>query len=293
MSFCLELKDEITEIPIPNPCCRRAFILGVFGAKGYTEGAEIKTRAEYDKKQAFLSRLLTELYTKTPQVQKPKGGRGVIVSITAPALHKFVSQIEEGVGIFPFEKCAACQNAFLKGVFFAAGRVSDPEKQFSLEFSLAERYPLFLSYFEEAGIPLKVSKKKCETVLYTKNSTQIEDFFAFAELQSATFTVMNMKIKNSFKNDANRRRNFDTVNISKAVDAAASQTEILQRLESRGLINSLPPELEATARLRLANPDMSMKQLALKTVPVISKSGLIHRMDKLLKLAEEILSKYG
>ena len=80
-------------------------------------------------------------------------------------------------------------------------------------------------------------------------------------------------------------------NIKKAVDAAARQLKLLDELEARGLLSSLPEALYDTARLRLRYRDMSLSQLAMAATPPISKSGLSHRLARLTELAERIIAK--
>ena len=189
-------------------------------------------------------------------------------------------------------KCASCTSAYLRGLFFSCGRVSDPKKQFCLEFSLGNRLELFLEEFEELGFEFKTAVRKSERILYTKNSAVIEDFFAAAELNDVAYTVMNIKIANEFMNNANRLRNFDTVNISKAVDAANPQCAVIKKLIENGLFNTLPDDLQETAKMRLNHPDMSMAQLALHSTPQISKSGITHRMARIMKIGKELLAKY-
>ena len=102
---------------------------------------------------------------------------------------------------------------------------------------------------------------------------------------------MNVKIKKDIKNEANRIRNFETVNIARAVDAANEQYRVLKELSDRRMIAKLPEELRSTAELRLKNPSMSLYQLSINSNPPISKSGISHRMNKIMKLAKELLSK--
>ncbi len=291
MSFSNDLKDEIINTPIKSSCCRRAFFNGILSAKGRIVENKIVC-SQSGSTESFFSALVRELFGKDTEVlPSPKGGRCKNLAFTAPSAARYLED-DIGRGALFVEKCPSCYSSFLKGVFFSAGRVSDPEKQFSLELSFGDRRDLFYEFFSARGMEFKRADRGEEKLLYTKNSSQIEDFFAISELQSATFAIMNTKIKKTFINDANRRRNFDTVNISKAVKAAAEQVKILEELKCRGLLTSLPTELEITARLRLENPDMSLSQLAMRAVPVISKSGLSHRMDRLMRLALEILSKY-
>ena len=105
--------------------------------------------------------------------------------------------------------------------------------------------------------------------------------------------VTDIKIANEFMNNANRLRNFDTVNISKAVDAASPQYALIKKLVENDLFNLLPEELQETAKMRLKNPDMSLNQLAIHSIPPISKSGITHRMSKIMKIGKELLTKYN
>ena len=159
-------------------------------------------------------------------------------------------------------------------------------------FGKRKKEDIIAEYFDSNGIELKSTTRRSESLLYTKNSTAIEDFLALAELNDAAFEVMNLKIARALKNDANRLRNFDTVNISKAVDAANYQYTLIHSLYEKNLLSNLPDELVSTAKMRLENPDMSLSQLAMHSVPPLTKSGVSHRMVKIVKLAEEILKKH-
>ena len=50
----------------------------------------------------------------------------------------------------------------------------------------------------------------------------------------------------------------------------------------------LPDELFETAKLRLENPSMSLAELARSHEPPISKSGLNHRLSKIIEVAENL-----
>ena len=63
--------------------------------------------------------------------------------------------------------------------------------------------------------------------------------------------------------------------------------EAINRLMEKGKFDSLPAELRQTALLRYQNPDAALDELARLHSPVISKSGLNHRLQKLLLAAEE------
>ena len=65
------------------------------------------------------------------------------------------------------------------------------------------------------------------------------------------------------------------------------------KLVENNLFNFLPDELQETAKMRLKHPDMSLNQLSIHSVPPISKSGITHRMSKIMKLGKELLTKYN
>lgn len=292
MSFSQDVKAEIISSQYKSACCRRALLNGILSSKANVIDGSVSFNIETAELAGFASTLIKEFFGKDALVAAPaKGGRCKTVTFDSKAARNYLYEINDKEELICAYKCQYCQMAYLRGVFFATGRVSDPAKQFCLEFSLGNRANMFLEMFNEMGLDFKISNRSSEVLLYTKNSSVIEDFFSLAELNNATFAIMNIKIANDLKNNANRLRNFDTVNISKAVDAANAQTTMIKKLHERGLLGSLPDELEQTAKLRLAHPDMSLTQLAIHSVPPISKSGITHRLSKIMKLGEELLKK--
>jgi DNA-binding protein WhiA len=222
------------------------------------------------------------------EVTSNVGGRRKILSFNIKSIARYLSDIEQ-VGISYPEKCSLCQSYFLKGLFLAAGRVSDPVKQYSLEFSVGSRTAVLVDFFKSLGLAPKISEKKNETLVYFRNSSQLEDFFALANMNQTAFEVMNAKIKGELRNTANRIANCETNNIDRAVSASMSQIALIEELINKGLISLLPDELERTARFRMENKDMSLSQLAGAITPPISKSGLSHRLKKITEMAENIL----
>ena len=55
-----------------------------------------------------------------------------------------------------------------------------------------------------------------------------------------------------------------------------------------GKLASLPASLQETAALRYANPDASLDELVTLHSPSISKSGLNHRLKKIVDAADEL-----
>ena len=180
---------------------------------------------------------------------------------------------------------------FLKGIFLACGRVSDPEKQYNLEFALSERIEKLDVFLNSIGISLKHIRRRNEEILYSKHSGVVEDFFAAAGMNTTAFDLMNSKIENEIRNNVNRVRNCETNNILKAVSSSMKQIAAIEELERANLLSTLPEELEVTARLRLNHKDLSLAQLSSISVPPISKSGISHRLNKIIDISSRLLSK--
>ena len=190
-------------------------------------------------------------------------------------------------------KCASCFTYFLKGLFVAYGNVTNPEKSYHLELSFvseAERDTVS-DILDENGMPMKKGKRKNRYLLYIKDSAQIEDFFAVIGANKLAFDLMNSKILREVRGDANRQMNCDMANIKKTLSAAGKHIEIIGDMKERDLLIRLPKDLRETATLRYENTQASMADLGLLHNPPISKSGVKHRLDKIVDFYEDIKNK--
>ncbi len=291
MSFSKEQKLEIINSQYKSICCRRALLSGILAAKASVADSVITLRLTEHEVIDFTSQLIAELYSKPPEILSAKcGGRGRILSYKSNSAAKFLSEIKNSAMLMYHPKCTYCKGAFLRGVFLSSGRVSEPAKQYALEFSfIDDAEERFFSYFSELGVPLKRTDRGGKTVLYTKNSTEIEDFFGLCAMNNTAFSIMNSKIKSELRNDANRISNCEMNNIDKAVNTAMRQIAVISALEEAGLLSSLPDELALTARLRLEYNSLSLSQLAAKFTPSISKPGLSHRLNKIEEMGKKLL----
>ena len=290
MSFSYDLKLEIIGQQIKNACCRKAFLDGVISSKAHNDGTVISFNLQNAVLADFTVKLISEFYGRTAEVRAPKsGGRCREVIFDSKSAAKYISNIQNSNCVLFNKKCEGCTSAFLKGVFFACGNVSDPNKQYLLEFSPDRNVDAILNNLLEIGVQPNTTLRNGKNVLYIKRSSMIEDFFAFAGINSATFALMNAKIEGELRNNANRIANCETNNIGKAVSASHRQIMVIEELEKANLLSSLPEDLERTARLRLEKRDLSLAQLAAVSVPPISKSGLSHRLNKIMELSVQLM----
>lgn len=291
MSFSGEQKRGLLAEPYKLACCRRSFLVGILLAKGELVGEETVFRIESAESARTLMPQIAEAFGKEAEISPSRrGGRGCELVLASRSAARLLRENREEILYFPALRCRGCRDAFLAGVFFVAGRISDPSKQFCLEFSFGNKISVFQAFFAELGLSPHVATRRTERLLYFRETAAIEDFFALAGMTQTAFLFMNRKIENEFRNNANRVTNCETNNIQRAVSACAEQTARIEELWRRGLLSRLPESLEETARLRLAYRDLSLSQLAQRAVPPLTKSGLAHRLAKIAALTDELLS---
>ena len=169
------------------------------------------------------------------------------------------------------------------------GRLSDPKKQFSLEFTLGERAEKFKKILQDLSLNPLISHKKTGDVLYFRRGDEIESFYGHAGLNRVVFDIIETKIKSLARRESQRYLNCVTNNYFKMTAASERQLRIITQLNELQLLSNLPEELEETAKMRLEYPELPLAALAVKFSPSISKSGLSHRLKRLEEIGAELL----
>ena len=105
---------------------------------------------------------------------------------------------------------------------------------------------------------------------------------------SGVFDILNTQVEREIKNNENRATNCDARNIQRSMSAAAKYISAIEYLEQCHLLDSLPEDLLATAKLRIRHPEVSLRELAELHNPAITKSGLNHRLEKIIFIYQKI-----
>ncbi len=183
-----------------------------------------------------------------------------------------------------------CKSAFLKGAFLAGGSVTDPAKGYHMELttthsSVARECNSLMQ--EVLGFQLKSATRGGSHVLYLKQSDLISDCLTYMGAPVAAMGIMEAKLEKELNNRVNRRCNCDDANTSKVVEAAQEQLSAIRVLKNRGAYPQLPVKLQQAADAREQNPEASLSELASMMEPPISKPAMNHRLQKLVRLAQE------
>ncbi|MBE6616595.1 MAG: DNA-binding protein WhiA [Ruminococcaceae bacterium] len=185
-------------------------------------------------------------------------------------------------------RCDVCGEVFWRKLFTVYGSITDPLKSYHMEFSFyfEDERDTVMELISDSGFDFRPSVRKNKFILYVKDSAVIEDFLVYTGASAAAFDVMNSKIVHEFRNSVNRQVNCDTANIEKQLQAVKKYTEAIQWLVDTEKIDSLPADLKETALLRIENDQLSLADLGKLMNPPVSKSGIRHRLERILELAE-------
>ena len=109
--------------------------------------------------------------------------------------------------------------------------------------------------------------------------------------RSTLLEYENIRILKQMRNNVNRVVNCETANLTKTADAAFEHIHAINIIDQAEGIDSLPDKLREIAEMRLENQEASLKELGELLTPPIGKSGVNHRLKKLIELAEQIQNR--
>ena len=286
MSYSKNIKKELCSLngKIKN-CCGYSFLYGILFCANIDEEIITKKELNHDVGALFLE-LCQQLSVKSSynfSYDKNK------ITVSAKFLRYFNYQSIKN-NVF---KCSRCREYFFRGLFLSIGAITDPEKSYRLEliFDSEAQANEIQSALNLLGINPLITKRSNKTILYFRRSEAIEDFFANIGATSLAFDIMNSKINKELINNANRVTNCDSANINKALKASDKYISVINHLIETDNIHRLSVHLQEMAMKRIEYKELSFLELGKQFAPPISKSGVYHRLEKILEFYEELKEK--
>ncbi len=199
------------------------------------------------------------------------------------------------------ERHAECASAYVRGMFLGCGSFSvhgadaaQREKTgggYHCEFSfvsesLADELTALL---ERNGIAVRKMIRAEKYVVYAKDSENVGNCLALMRAEKTALKLFDTVVTLSVKRDINRRINCDLANMTRTSVAAVGVTDAINYIESTVGLGTLHPKLLEAADARKNSPDASLVELAYELG--ISKSGLKHRYDRIIAIAQDIKNK--
>ena len=296
MSFSKKVKKELSQIEPEKQCCLAAQSYGLllFGRSFSSSSIRILTESE-DVARMYTDSSLNFTGIE-PTVEITKSGKYSV---------KFTSQEDRGLILNSFGHSSndvtlrinranfeddCCYGAFIRGAFMSCGTITDPNRNYHIEFVVQHQKLAgdLMAVLKDVEIEPKLSRRGNNYVVYCKYSNFIEDILTLMGAVDSSLDVMGIKMVKSVRNKINRQINFETANMSRTIDASLLQIVAIEKIREKGMFDSLPEQLRTIAKIRLENPDMSLGEIQKEIGDGISRSGVNHRLNKLVKIAQEL-----
>ena len=289
MSFSGEIKEELSKLS--NLKDKEAVYYELIGYL-ITKNTKIEKRIKYSTESEYninrLNKLLNNLNIKYDIEMQ---GKLYVISFSKNTDIKDIQIIDSNICINPIEVNEDKDvKAIIRGAFMGGGFVSEPTSKYHLEinFENETNFEFIKKLLENYNMSIKRLKRDGSISLYIKDGEEISDFLALIGASESMLKFEEIRVIKEARNNVNRMVNCEVANLNKTVTAATKQIEAIRKLKNSRKFTNLPEELKEIANLRLKNPDASLIELGNMLKEPVGKSGVNYRLNKLIKMAEEL-----
>lgn len=306
MSFAAQTKKELTQVEA-DTCCERAELSALLRMNGSVQLTNRKVILDISTENAAIARRIyslikkyydvhTELLVRKKMRLKKNNVYIVRIPTQVQEILKDLHIVSEGFNFTDgidqqiiANNC--CKRAYLRGAFMAGGSVNNPEgSSYHLEIAsmYEEHCQALVDLANEYGLNARCIERKKGFIFYIKEGEKIIDLLSMIGAHQALFKFEDVRIMRDMRNSVNRIVNCETANLNKTIGAAVRQIDNIKLLQKEVGLESLPDKLREVAEVRLAHPDINLKEVGELLKGSVSKSGVNHRLRKIDELAEKI-----
>ena len=311
MTFSYETKKELTALPEGAPECALAELSAIIhtgGELGITNiGYYIEIVSDNELLKRRVDTLLEKLYGQKCELTSWEGGlknQRCVLRVAGAIAERILfdcsilrlnsenlTEIVKGIDNYLVSETDAAIS-YIRGAFLASGSVT-LRGGYRLAFSLSNNElasDLQRVLAENEIITGKFANRGGYTV-YLKEHGMISDALALIGANSAVLRLNSAVVERQLRNKLNRQNNFMGANMGRSSAAAAEQLQAIRAIEKRQGLNGLPKPLKEVAEVRLKYPDYSMAELLDVLGGGLTKGGLNHRFERIIRIAGDI--NYG
>ncbi len=321
MSFAYKAKLEVLKSEIANDCCAIAFLSAIIKCSGQLNIMDGKPVVEvftelkelYDK----VNGIVLQYYGKECELDVAEDtniAKSIRYRITLP--EEITDQLlvdlgitmlsDEGYkvvynGITPFvvqDDC--CKVAYLKGAFVSCATSNIVIKSYNNDSKNNSGYHLefvfnfenladdFVKLLQSLNVPAKITIRKNCPIVYIKEYQIICDTLALVGAYKSVLDLQNEAAIRELRNNVNRQTNCFNANLNKTVSASVKQLDAIKTINETIGIENLEDSLAELCLIRLANPDETLEKLRELYSAPITKSGINHKLNKIISIANDI-----
>jgi cell division protein WhiA len=300
VSFSADLRDELAQISPQRRCCRVAELSALFHASGawHLRRGAVAVRLDLatsaTARRAFA--LLRDLGVRSEIRTYPRRSfdRATRYQLHVDVDERALELLREG-GVLsstgaPLEHPpkrvvgrSCCRGAYLRGALLGAGSLSGPrDPHLELRAGGVDGARFIAEVAAREAVELGVAERRAHAVAYAKGHETIADVLALAGAGDTALRLEEHAVLAALRAEANRLANADEANLIRSTRAAHEQ---LQAIRAIG-VDRLPPELAEIAELRLRHPSASLRELAAKARPPLTKASAHRRLRAIQRLVE-------
>lgn len=180
--------------------------------------------------------------------------------------------------------------SMVRGTFLGGGSLNNPSNKYHLEILFGTKInALYIrNLLKEFSIQSKLLERKDRYSIYIKEAEEISKFLALLGANKSVLNFEEIRVVRDTRNNINRLVNCETANLNKTINAAVAQINAIKHLKEKKKFDELPDSLKEIAELRLKNADASLVELGQMLENPIGKSGVNHRLKKIIEIADEL-----
>ncbi|PZD95176.1 DNA-binding protein WhiA [Paenibacillus sambharensis] len=306
MSFAAQTKKELTMVE-SDPCCEMAELSALIRMNGSVQLSSRKVILDISTENAAIARRIYTLVKKQFEVhtellvrKKMRLKKNNVYIVRIPAkVQEILSELNIVSEGFVFNqgidqamiKKSCCRRSYLRGAFLAGGSVNNPEgSSYHLEIACMyeEHCQALVELANTFELNARCIERKKGFIFYIKEGEKIIELLNIIGAHQALFKFEDVRIMRDMRNSVNRIVNCETANLNKTIGAAVRQIDNIKLLQKEIGLENLPEKLREVAEIRLAHPDMNLKEVGDLLKGSVSKSGVNHRLRKIDEMAEKI-----
>lgn len=311
MSFASDCKKELCVLTIDKPCCMLSELSGQYMTCGSLNLlGRGKVSVQFTCENMAVARRIYTLLSRSlktpPQIHYVDsthfgGRRKCILTLgpaESPAFLKAMNMMVTRDGQDSLRAMspnlslsrACCMRSFLRGAMLGGGTITNPEIAYHMELPYHDenmRLNLAKCLLKQ-GLPVKQSSRKGKGYLYYKQCEQIITFLTAVGAHKAVMHIEDLRVRRQVYGGVTRAMNCDNANMNKAMDASDAQIIAIEKIIKHNGLASLPMGLQEIAVARMSSPSATLTELGQSLKKPIGKSGVNHRLRRLMAIAESI-----
>jgi DNA-binding protein WhiA len=305
MAMTASVKDELSRVDVPKPCCRRAEMAALLRFAGglHIVSGRVVVEAELDT-GAVARRLRTSIadlfgYPSEVHILASGGLRKAshyIVRIVkdGEALARQTGLLDvrgrpvRGLPQNVVNGLVCCAVAAWRGAFLAHGSLTEPGRSCALEITCPgpESALALVGAARRLGISAKAREVRGVDRVVVKDGDAIAALLTRIGAHASVLAWEERRVRREVRATANRLANFDDANLRRSARAAvAAAARVTRALEI--LSEDAPGHLTSAGRLRLEHRQASLEELGGLADPPLTKDAIAGRIRRLLALADK------